>query len=266
MLCAICDSPSRPVFKARILSKYDASYFSCPTCGFLQTEEPYWLEEAYRYTLNAEDTCVLQRNWYFADVVSSVIFSLFDRRGTFLDFGGGHGVFTRLMRDKGFDFYWNDPHGQNIFARGFEYREDHRPIALITSIECFEHFTKPKKELATMLGISPNIFFATQLLPSPVPQPEEWEYYGLTHGQHISFYSAKTLHHIARQNGVRVFSNGINMHLFTQKELRRTQFNRSIRPNPWRRFLIGKAMKSKSLLDYREIVGTKNNRTTKAER
>ncbi len=38
----------------------------------------------------------------------------------FLDYAGGYGVFTRLMRDIGFDFYWHDPYTQNLFANGFE--------------------------------------------------------------------------------------------------------------------------------------------------
>jgi len=259
MLCTICNSPTQAVFRARILSKYDVSYFSCPTCGFLQTEEPYWLPEAYQHTMNDEDIGVMQRNLCFADTVSSVIFFLFDRNGRFLDFGGGHGVLTRLMRDKGFDFYWDDPNGENLFARGFEYRAaQHRPIELVTSIECFEHFPQPRKELETMLGISSNIFFVTQLLPSPVPTPEEWDYYGVTHGQHISFYSVTTLHYLAQQYGLNFFTNGTNIHLFTKKDLRHSQFKRAIHPHRRHRLLMRIMTKSKQQADYEHIIRTKN--------
>jgi 2-polyprenyl-3-methyl-5-hydroxy-6-metoxy-1,4-benzoquinol methylase len=203
---------------------------------------------------------VLQRNWYFADVVSSVLFTLFDRRGKFLDFGGGHGIFTRLMRDKGFDFCWDDPHGRNIFARGFEYGAEDDPIELITCIECFEHFIHPRKELEKMLGISSNIFLATQLLPSPVPRPDAWDYYGLTHGQHISFYSAKTLHYLADQYNLHFYTNGINMHLFTKKSFHPLQFKRAIHPGALQRLRIKMIMKSKIHSDYKYIVQTKNDR------
>jgi hypothetical protein len=258
MLCSICNTLSRPAFSAKILSKYDISYFACPECGLLQTEKPFWLEEAYRHTLNDEDTSVLQRNWYFADVASSLLFTFFDRNGKFLDFGGGHGVFTRLMRDRGFDFYWRDPNGKNIFARGFEYTAGTVPVELVTCIECFEHFAKPKKELETMLGISSNILFATQLLPSPVPNPAEWDYYGLTHGQHIAFYSLNTLRYLAEVYGLKVYSNGVNIHLLTKKNLRTIQFRKAVTPGILKRLRIKSAMGSRSQTDFEHIVRTKN--------
>jgi hypothetical protein len=258
MLCSICNSPARPAFSARILAKYDVSYFSCPECGFLHTEKPYWLDEAYRHTLNDEDTSVLRRNWYFADIVSSLIFSLFNRKGRFIDFGGGHGVLTRLMRDKGFDFYWHDPNGENIFARGFEYNQSTGPAELLTCMECFEHFVDPRKEIETMLGISSNIFFSTQLLPSPVPEPDAWDYYGLTHGQHIAFYSMKTLRHLARSFGLHMYSNGTNMHLFTKNEFGNWKFRRALHPGVLQRLKIRSAMKCRFQADFEHIVRTKN--------
>jgi hypothetical protein len=257
MQCSICGSTAQPVFNALVLARYDVAYFSCPACGFVQTEEPYWLPEAYRHTINDEDTGVLQRNWYFADVVSSVIFSLFDRTGRFLDFGGGHGVFTRLMRDKGFDFFWSDPHGENLFARGFEYVPASGPIELLTSIECFEHFVRPRKELETMLEISSNIFFATQIVPSPVPIPAAWDYYAPTHGQHISFYSVNTLKHLADRYGLNFYTNSVNMHLFTKKKVKNINFRRAIHPGMVRRFRIKMAMRSRFQTDYNLIVQSK---------
>ncbi len=47
-LCPISKSFMRPVFKANILGKYLVTYYYCEETGILQTEEPYWLEEAYR--------------------------------------------------------------------------------------------------------------------------------------------------------------------------------------------------------------------------
>ncbi len=50
-------------------------------------------------------------------------------------------MFTRLMRDYGFDFLHYDKHTQNLFARGFEFHDE--KIEAITCFECFEHFVNP---------------------------------------------------------------------------------------------------------------------------
>ena len=45
--CKICDSNSHYFATAKVLQKYNVDYFQCSNCGFVQTEEPYWLDEAY---------------------------------------------------------------------------------------------------------------------------------------------------------------------------------------------------------------------------
>ena len=44
--CNICGNSSAFLFEAEVLNKYDAKYFKCQNCGFIQTENPYWLNEA----------------------------------------------------------------------------------------------------------------------------------------------------------------------------------------------------------------------------
>lgn len=69
-----------------------------------------------------------------------------------------------------------------------------------------------------MMQFSDNILFSTYLLPSILPKPGEWWYYGLNHGQHISFYSYKTLKYIAKKIDMNLCSNGRNYHLFTKNK------------------------------------------------
>ena len=108
MNCKICNSEVKEKFKHKILNKYDVSFFYCEHCYFLFTEEPYWLAESYSNPINLSDSGILDRNIYLSKVVSSLIIFLFDKKKVFLDFAGGYGIFTRLMRDIGFDFYWTD--------------------------------------------------------------------------------------------------------------------------------------------------------------
>jgi hypothetical protein len=205
------------VHSASVLGKYPVRYLQCESCELLQTEDPYWLDEAYELPINTLDTGILQRNIRFSRVVASVAFSLFDREDTFVDFAGGYGILTRLLRDMGFDFYWHDPYTQNLVARGFEWDGEVR-AALLTASEVFEHFVNPRAELDKMLAIGTSILFTTILVPNPIPDPSSWWYYGLEHGQHVSFYTKKTLQFLAEIHELQLYSHR-NVHLLTPKRL-----------------------------------------------
>ena len=90
---------------------------------------------------------------------------------------GGYGLFVRIMRDKGFNFLWNDLYTENIFARGFDFHStQNKTIELITAFEAFEHFQNPLQELESMYVISRNIFFSTLLIPTDIPDKNWWYY------------------------------------------------------------------------------------------
>jgi hypothetical protein len=219
MECRLCNYNCIKLFTAEILSKYEINYYTCSNCDLLQTEEPYWLEEAYSDTINKTDVGLLNRNIQFAEKVKVLLYYLFKKNGIFLDYAGGYGIFTRLMRDIGFDFYWNDPYTENLFAKGVEYDNRNYNIELITTFESFEHFVKPLEEIQRIIKISPNIIFSTTLVPNPIPKPNDWWYYGLEHGQHVSLYS-KDKHSVllVKELGLNFYSCSKNLHMFTEKE------------------------------------------------
>lgn len=218
MICKICSSNAHQVFISKILSKYDVKYFKCNECGYLFTEEPFWLEEAYSRPINLSDTGLLDRNIYFSKIISVLVYFFLGKKGIFLDYAGGYGAFTRLMRDIGFDFYWHDPYTKNLFANGFE--QEKAPgikFDALTVFEVFEHLINPKEELSKMLQLSDTIIFSTELLPLEIPEPKDWWYYGLNHGQHISFYSEKTLYTLAHLNRMNYY-NLKGIHIITKKK------------------------------------------------
>ena len=64
----------------------------------------------------------------------------------FLDFGGGYGVFTRWMRDEGYDFFHYDQHCPNLFAPGHEADiSGSVRYELATAFEVFEHIVELAK-------------------------------------------------------------------------------------------------------------------------
>jgi hypothetical protein len=258
MICKICNATSQKTFSSKILNKYDIEYFYCKECGFLQTEEPYWLSESYRSSINMSDTGIIERNIYFSKITATIMYFLFDINSKYLDFAGGYGILTRLMRDIGFDFYWSDEYTQNLFARGFEYSENIGNIKLITCFEGFEHFVNPLNEIEKMRNISKNILFSTYLLPSPIPKPDEWWYYGLEHGQHISFYSMKTLEYLAKKYGLNFyFADGI--HVLTEKSFSPLFFKVLIKSNKFGlSSFVKRKMVSRTFEDMQKITGRLN--------
>lgn len=216
--CKICGDDATEAFRALVLGHCPARYLQCGSCGFLWAEEPYWLDEAYAEAISAKDFGIMRRNLQNARIASALITCLFDAGGPFLDFGGGLGLFTRLMRDLGYDFRWHDPYARNLVARGYEADLARRHV-LATAFETLEHLVDPVTETAALAASADSLLVSTELLPSPRPRPEEWPYYGLAHGQHISFHTVASLRVLAERLGLRAYSDGRTYHLLTAKTL-----------------------------------------------
>jgi len=198
-----------------VLIKHRVQYFRCEKCGFLQTETPYWLEEAYSSAIARQDVGIMQRNLKNRDLTSTVLNLLFPDATSEVDFGAGHGVFVRLMRDIGFNFYWSDKYATNDYARGFE-RQEGATFDFLTAFEVLEHLVDPISGLEEMMNLSENVFVSTCLVPDPVPGLADWWYYAPASGQHISFYTEKSLRILAARFGRHLLSIG-EYHLFTKK-------------------------------------------------
>jgi hypothetical protein len=227
--CRICSSPTTRAFDTVVLRRHSATFVKCSQCGFLATDgAPHWLSEAYASPINIQDTGLVGRNIAFARDASVLLYCFFDPSAKFVDYAGGHGLFTRLMRDVGFDFRTLDPLTENLFARGFSADPSDAGFEAVTSFESFEHFLDPRTEIGKMLRMSRTLVFSTVLLPEPVPDPTRWWYYGFAHGQHISFYERRTLEFIAKSHGCRLFAFG-PFHLLTDRDL-----------SPWRLALVAR--------------------------
>ncbi|MGJ0342972.1 class I SAM-dependent methyltransferase [Aliarcobacter cryaerophilus] len=248
MTCKICNQETKQIFKAKILNKHEIYYFYCEHCGFLQTEEPYWLDEAYGESINVSDTGYMQRNINISQKLTILLALFFDKKAKFLDYAGGYGVFVRMMRDIGFDFYWDDKYTTNLFARGFEYNNLDKYEA-VTTFESFEHFVNPMVEIENLLKVSKNIIFSTELLPNLIPKPEDWWYYGLDHGQHISFYSIRTLEFIAKKYNLN-YINLSGLHMLSEKKISNLQLKILKLSKFGLHKLLKKQLKSKTWEDY----------------
>jgi len=216
MNCNICSNSMTIHDNALILNKYTVVYYYCPKCGFVQTEEPYWLEESYSKTILKSDTGIMMRN--ISNAVNLLLFLKNIPQGACLDFGGGHGILTRIMRDYGYDFFHYDKYAENLFAVGFE-GDINRIYRLVTSFENFEHFVNPLEEIEKIINISDTLYFTTLLLPSIPPKIKDWWYYAPEGGQHISFYSKRTLEYIAQKYNMFLISNNKDTHILSKNKI-----------------------------------------------
>lgn len=221
--CKICNFNSRHVLSGEILNKYNIKYFYCDNCEHLQTEKPFWLKKAYKQPIGSLDTGIISRNYKNAILTSSIILEYFDLNAIFLEYAGGYGILSRMMRDIGFDFYWMDKYSKNIFAKGFEYNSEEK-VELLTAFEVIEHFAEPMEEFEAMFKLSDNVLISQKLIPNPIPNIEEWAYYSPLSGQHISFYREKTLKFIAEKFNKNVYSF-YDTHLFTNKKMGQNKFS-----------------------------------------
>ncbi len=217
----ISGGPVVPVFRANVLGKHNVQYYRCTDTGFIQTETPYWLEEAYSSAISALDVGYVSRNFWMSTCTEKIIERCFAKEGHFLDYGGGYGMFVRLMRDKGLDFVRYDPHCQNLFAIYFDAPEqalNTLSFELVTAFEVFEHLPEPLVELERMFRASNSILFSTELQPDePLNSVNDWWYFVPEAGQHVSFYTLEALHRMASSFDAKLYSNGKNLHLMTKR-------------------------------------------------
>ncbi len=257
-MCKICGRQSEPFGRARLLGKYDVQYLRCSDCGLIQVEKPYWLEEAYSEAIAASDLGLLGRNIGLAVQTQTIITCFFNAGAKFVDYGGGYGVLTRLMRDAGFDFYRHDRYCPNLFAKGFDAELDGSTCyELLTAYEVLEHLIEPVEGLTAMLRLSDSVLFTTVLVPSPAPGPNDWWYYALDTGQHVSFYTHRSLLKLAATAGLTLCSNG-NLHLMSKRQISPLLFRsvtRSRAISLIRRF--GPRRQSLQPQDYKRVSGKK---------
>lgn len=251
--CRCCSAQVGQVFRASILGNL-INYYDCSSCGYVQTENPYWLGKAYSSAINNCDTGIMVRNQANVGLVLATLNLLSKKRGKIIDFAGGYGILVRLLRDRGIDALWSDPYCKNLLAVGFEHTDE--SADLVTAFEAFEHFVDPVVEAEKMFSIAPNLLISTELIPTPAPAQDKWWYYGSDHGQHIGFFRYKTLQILAKRFNKHLVSNGQSYHLFTEKPLSGALWNFNVRIAQKLPFLYKRGLKSKVWQDFEKMSGS----------
>jgi len=194
--CRLCGGDAVFAFRKVLLGKYKVGFFRCKRCESLETEEPYWLDEAYSPAVDALDTGAAQRVLHCFALTRIVMWLLGCR--TALDFGGGSGLLCRLLRDCGHDAYWYDRYTSPGYATGFV-GDAAKSYDLVSSFEVVEHFPDPQADFVRLFAGRPgSLLLMTELYRG---QSGSWPYIAPEEGQHIFFYSPTALHLIGEQYG-----------------------------------------------------------------
>lgn len=223
MPCPICGGKREQTHEALLLQRHMVSYWKCRECEFWGTEEATWLDEAYSDAIGAADTGLVGRNLNLARRMPLLLARMARGRSpVFVDWAGGYGLFVRLMRDRGFDFYWQDDYATNILAQPYLFQKTDS-ASVVTAIEVLEHVQEPIAFIRRILSETKceTIIFTTQLHDSSYDP--HWWYLAPEGGQHISFYSPRTLDKIAEAVGMNVRSCG-GLHMLTSRNISQFEY------------------------------------------
>ncbi|MGF6093783.1 class I SAM-dependent methyltransferase [Pseudomonas sp. 18175] len=202
--CRLCFGPLEKKFSQVILQKYDVKYYQCDRCGSLQTERPYWLDEAYsNKNLSSLDTGAAQRNMHNMAAVYAIA-KLFGAKNA-MDVGGGDGLLCRLLRDYEINCYVNDKYASPAYAQGFTV-PDYTTPDIVLGFEVMEHFASPASDMEMLFKYQSNIILlSTELYTN---QLEDWWYLVPDSGQHVFFYSKQSLQVLAEKYNYVVLNSG----------------------------------------------------------
>jgi hypothetical protein len=249
--CRVCGATSRRVFSKAVIG-HPVDYFECDRCGYLQTETPWWLDEAYGSAINDVDTGIMMRNRLNVGRVIMTLASYGLLHGRVIDHAGGYGILVRLLRDAGVMAFWRDKYCENLLARGFE--ADGTASDMLTAFEVFEHLIEPLVELRAMLEEAPVVLLSTELITAPSTPAPDWWYLGPEHGQHIGFFRYRTLAHMAEATQCRLASDGQSVHLFSKRPIPRT-WHRMLRAGRLWPLVARLKLRSRTMDDFNTLRG-----------
>jgi 2-polyprenyl-3-methyl-5-hydroxy-6-metoxy-1,4-benzoquinol methylase len=209
-LCRLCGGKLEPQFRLQVLGRYDVGYFRCESCHSLQTEQPYWLEQAYEANnLSNLDTGAAQRNLHNLAVCWSIAKLLHLKN--VLDVGGGDGLLCRLLRDYELNCFVHDKYASPTYAQGFDVPDFAQPD-MVVAFEVMEHYPEPRNDLQKLFATRPKAVLASTGIFNS--QGQDWWYLAPDSGQHIFFYSKPALQLIARTHDYElVISSGYSLFL-----------------------------------------------------
>ena len=168
----------------------------CPNCDYLYLADPSWFDKAYQDEFYG-DTGYVARNIDIASKtielfrIWKIVSARMDSFPPACDIGAGLGMYARMMRDRGYDFYGTDKFAAMPLIKPFAGLDCNFRIK--TAFEVVEHLPSLPAFLMEAVGDVDLFFFSTELRRVGFIPDNDWWYYAFAVGQHIGFHSDKSL-------------------------------------------------------------------------
>ena len=208
-VCRVCGGALLHKWTMKVLDRYEADYFECLKCGCLQIPNPYWLNEAYcdegkPIAVNPDGGRFCRNFSAYMRLRALEDAGLFGGPLHVLDYGGGSGILTSMLRLAGRECSHFDPYCPvPLFEpeRAFLTPEaiPMSSFNAVVALEVFEHLCNPLDVIRSLAGyLEPGgtIVLSTGLY-KPGVHSEDWPYLSRLAGQHVTFYTRKAIRIIA---------------------------------------------------------------------
>jgi hypothetical protein len=179
---------------------------------------------AHAKAISNLDTGLVSRCLSASKLTSTLLFLEGKKGVKGIDWGGGTGLLTRLLRDKGFKVLSYDKYAKADHADGFEatLEQAEEEAVFITSVECFEHLVNPIDSYNKVTSNKDYFIFTTEIIATPPPDPatNSWWYFVPESGQHITFASKQGLDELRKILGFDHYVCFGSLHVMSRSKLR----------------------------------------------
>lgn len=225
--CGVCRGKTIFYDRAAVL-RYSADYYVCLNCGTVAIPNAFWLKEAHSQAISNLDTGIVNRNITFAKFMLTFLTLEKLKHEKFLDWGGGPGLLTRIMRDFGFDCWNFDKYSEHPFDGYFHIKNDsYLNFNVVFALESFEHLENPLDSLFELLNNVNYFIFTTEILEDSCGKPSErkWWYFMPESGQHVTFVTRDGIKKFSKEIGMNHLTSFGNIHIASRNKLKfRTEF------------------------------------------
>lgn len=199
--CKLCHSETELAFSKATPAGKSISYYQCKSCFSLQT---YFKGSSNKEKFEPSKVSKTLKSFFCLPQLLEIL--EVKKEKFCLDIDSSSGLFTRLMRDMGFNFYACHDKTKEIFSQGFSDKKLEQNYHLLTLLNVVEFFKDPDKEWKSVFDLDPEwVLIST---PIYLNQGSDWKNLTLPQARDQLFYSADALAQVAQKYNRTAYSLG----------------------------------------------------------